>query len=171
MDSVRAIKALQKIGYTLLHIQSTERVIKLVMQTAMPCEKDLFTSLTERLLSKEMERPLGAFLTELRKRASLHADFDALLRRFLVNRNTFIHDISEPEGWSLKSDVGLRVIDRQLAELLADSDQVRSHFKALLYSWKIQGEMDTTEDENEAFHAISGKYEGGVLSRKWGIDA
>lgn len=171
MDSARAIKALQKIGYTLLHIQSTERVIKVVMQTAMPREKELFTSLTERLSSKDMERPLGAFLNELRKRASIHADFDALLRRFLVNRNIFIHDISEPGGWSLKTVAGLKVIDRQLTELLADSDQVRTHFKALLYSWKVQGEMDTTEGEDEAFHAISGKYEGGVLSRKWGTDA
>jgi len=171
MDSARAAKALQKIGYTLLHIQSTERVIKLVMQTAMPREKELFTSLTERLSSKDMERPLGAFLTALRKRASLHADFDALLRRFLTNRNIFIHDITEPEGWSLKSDEGLRVIDRQMAELLTDSDQVRTHFKALLYSWKVQGEMNTTEDEDEAFRAIAGKYEGGVLSRNWGTDA
>jgi len=171
MDSARAQLALQKIGYTLLHLQTTERVIKLVMQTAMPSEKELFASLTERISSKDMERPLGPFLTELRKRASLHADFDALLRRFLINRNIFIHEISQSEGWSLKTESGLNVIEKQISELLTDSEHVRTHFKALLHSWKIQGEMPTTEDEHEAFQAISGKYEGGVLSRNWGAKA
>lgn len=171
MDSAHVTRTLAKIGYVLLHIQSTERAIKLIMQTALPRERDLFTSLTERLSSKDMERPLGTFLTELRKRATLHADFDELLRRFLLNRNIFIHDISEPEGWSLKSEAGLKIVHQQLEELLTDSDQIRTHFKALLYSWKVQGEMDPTKDEGEAFQDVSGKYEGGVLSRKWGTDA
>jgi hypothetical protein len=38
---------------------------------------------------------------------------------------------------------------------------------ALLYSWKIQADMEPSEEEAEAFTAISGTYEGGILSRKW----
>lgn len=164
-------KTLAKIGYTLLNIQSTERVIKRVLQIAMPREQDLFVSLAERLASKDADRPLGAFLTELRKRAELHSEVDELLKRFLQSRNVFIHEISKPEGWTLKTNEGLRVVNAQLDQLLGYSVEVRTLFMALLYSWKIQGEMEPTKEEDEAFQAIAGKYEGGVLSRKWGSDA
>lgn len=167
MDLNTKTKILAKIGYVLMRVQSTEKVIKHVMQIAMPREADLFTSLSERLESKDMERPLGAFLKELRKRAQLNQDFDELLRFFLLQRNVFIHDITQPKGWTLKTKEGLQVVDAQLNQLLENSERVRTHFKALLYSWKIQGDMTPSEDEAEAFAAISGTYEGGVLSRKW----
>ncbi|MCO4863723.1 hypothetical protein MKD38_18755 [Cupriavidus sp. WGlv3] len=170
MNAKLVTKVLAKIGYVLLNVQSTERVIKRVMQIAVPRESDLFISLTERLASKDMDRPLGAFLTELRKRANLHGQVDELLRRFLLRRNVFIHDISKPDGWTLKTGEGLLVIDRQLNELLADSEEIRTLFMGLLYSWKVQGEMEPAKEEEEAFQAISGKYEGGVLSRKWGSE-
>lgn len=38
----------------------------------------------------------------------------------------------------------------------------------LLYSWKVEGGMDPTNEENGEFHAIAGEYEGGALSRKSG---
>jgi hypothetical protein len=171
MDSTLVTKILAKIGYVLLNVQSTERVIKRVIQIAMPREREFFVSLSERLASKDTDRPLGAFLTELRKRAEVHSDVNVLLKRFLLRRNTFIHEISKPEGWTLKTKEGLRVINGQLDELLADSAEVRTLFLALIYAWKVQGEMHTTKEEDEAFQAISGKYEGGVLSRKWGSDA
>jgi hypothetical protein len=121
--------------------------------------------------ASDIERPLGAFLTELRRRAELHSDVDALLTRYLLRRNEFIHDISQPEGWSLKSDEGLEVVDQQLKDLLADSKEVRTLFVALLHAWKVQVEVDTTKEEEKAFEAIAGKYEGGALSRKWGTGA
>lgn len=171
MDHALVNKVLAKIGYTLLNVQSTERVVKRVIQIAMPHEKYFSLPFTERFASKESDRPLGAFLTELRKRASLHAEMDELLRRFLERRNAFIHDIANVEGWTLKSVAGLRVINTQLDSLLTDSADVRTHFLALLYSWRIQGEMEATQEEEDAFRAIAGKYEDGVLSRKWGTDA
>ena len=171
MDATPVTKILAKIGYVLLNVQSTERVTKRVMQIAMPRERDFFVALSERLQSKDMDRPMGAFLTELRKRAELNGQVDELLKRFLLRRNVFIHDIAKTEGWTLKTKEGLSVIDGQLDELLTDSNEVRTHFIALLYSWKVQGDMEPTKEEEEAFEAISGKYEGGVLSRKWGSDA
>ncbi|QJR30036.1 hypothetical protein [Limnobacter profundi] len=168
MDATLVTKILAKIGYVLLNVQSTERVIKRVMKIAMPHESDYLVALSERLASKDMDRPLGAFLTELRKRAELNSQVDVLFKRFLLRRNVFIHDISKPKGWTLKTKEGLLVINSQLEELLADSTAVRTHFLALLYSWKVQGEMEPTKEEDEAFRAITAKYEGGVLSRKWG---
>lgn len=91
----------------LLHVQMTEKTIKRVMQIAMPQESDFFVAVTERIESKKMNRPLGPFLTELRKRAELHADFDQLLSDFLTRRNEFIHHITKPDGWTLSTSKGL----------------------------------------------------------------
>lgn len=171
MDLKITTKVLAKIGCVLMHVQYTESVIKRVMQIAMPREADLFVSLSERLSSKDMGRPLGAFLSELRKRAHLNEEFDELLKRFLLQRNVFIHDIAQPEGWTLKTEEGIRVVDTQLNELLENSGKVRAHFKALLYSWKIQGDVEPSEEEAEAFTAIADTYREGILSRKWGNGA
>lgn len=141
--------------------------MKRVIQIAMPHESHVLASLQEKLSSSDIERPLGAFLTELRKRAELHKGVDALLNRFLLRRNIFIHNISQPEGWSLRSDAGLGVIDQQLKELLADSKEVRVLFLGLLHAWKVQVDVETTEEEKVAFEAVAGKYERGVLFRRW----
>lgn len=171
MELIITTRVLAKIGYVLMHLQLTERIIKRVMQIAMPREADLFISLSERLESKNLDHPLGPFLIELRKRAHLNQDFDELLKRFLLQRNVFIHDIAQPEGWSLKTKEGILVVDTQLNQLLENSEKVRAHFMALLYSWKIQADMEPSEEEAEAFTAISRTYEGGILSRKWGNGA
>lgn len=171
MDVRITTKSLAKIGYVLMHLQYTERIIKRVMQVAMPREADLFISLPERLGSKDMDRPLGAFIAGLRKRAYLNQEFDGLLKSFLLQRNVFIHDIAQPEGWTLKTKEGIRVVDTQLNQILENSEKVRSHFKALLYSSKIQADLEPSEEEAEAFTAISSTYEGGILSRKWGNGA
>ena len=163
-------KILLKIGYVFLHVQSTEKAVKLVMQIAMPCEQDLFASLTERLVAKERQRPLGPFLHELRSRATLHPDIEELLSRYLSSRNRFVHNVSEVEGWSLKTEAGCAVANDFLNGLLADSKEVRSVFIGLLHSWKVQSGLDTTEEEDRAFAEME-KYEGQILSRKWGSGA
>lgn len=164
-------QTLAKIGYTLLQVQGTERVVKRVIQVTMPKKADLFASLQEKLSASEIKRPLGPFLSELRKRADLNTDFDALLSRFLVRRNEFIHDTSQPEGWSLLTRTGREVVNRQLLALLADSNEVRDIFLAMLHAWKVQADEPTSDEEETAFKAVLGKYEGGLLSRKWGPDA
>lgn len=133
-------------------------------------QRDFFATVAERLESNRMDRPLGPFLAELRKRAELHADVDRLLTDFLTRRNEFIHRITKPEGWTLRTPEGLEVVGKQLKELYESSKQVRTIFMALLYSWKVQGELEPSAEEVEAFAALEGKYEGGVMSRKWGID-
>lgn len=119
MNSTVKTKILAKIGYTFLDIQLTEKAVKWAIQIAMPDDKKLFSSLEEKLSAKDLARPLGVFLTELHKRAFLNESVDLLLSRYLVNRNIFIHDIVAPEGWSLKSKEGIKVINMQLESLLA----------------------------------------------------
>lgn len=164
-------QAFAKIGYVLLNLQATERVVKRAVQIAMPREIYVFASMEEKLLAADFERPLGAFLHELRKRAELHTEVDALLTRFLESRNTFIHNISQPEGWCLQTEAGLAVVDRQLRTLLDDSKEVRALFLGLLHSWKIQVGLPTAEWEEQAFEAMAGKYEGRIMSRRWGNGA
>jgi hypothetical protein len=121
------------------------------LQIAMPQERDLFVTVTERIASKDMNRPLGPFLTELRKRAELHADVDQLLTNFLMRRNEFIHHITKPEGWTLTTPEGLEVIGKQLRELHKSSKEVRTIFTALLYAWKVQDELEPTVEDMEKF--------------------
>jgi hypothetical protein len=170
MASRQATMVLAKIGHLLLDVQSTEKAVKLAMQIAMPRERDLFTSVTERVSSKDIRRPLGPFFAELRKRATLHNDVDELVARFLVRRNAFIHNLSELDGWSLKTEAGIKLANDHLNELLADSREVRTLFLGLLHAWKVQVEMQASKQEQEAFEAITSKYEGRLLSRKWGVD-
>ena len=172
MSVANVREVLAKIGYVLLHIQATERVVKLAMQVAMPGEAELlFTSIAERVTSKDVRRPLGPFLAELRKRATLHDDVDDLLTRFLTKRNAFIHNLAEVDGWSITTEAGIATAHQHLGELLDESKQVRTHFLGLLYSWKVQTGLKPTEYEEEGFAAIAEKFEGGILSRKWGTDA
>ncbi len=141
--------------------------MKLVMQIAMPREQDLFASLTDRLVAKQRQRPLGPFLHELRNRATLHPDIEELLSRFLLRRNCFVHNLSEVEDWSLKTEAGCTAANNFMNNLLADSVEVRNVFIGLLHSWKVQTGYDTTEEEDSAFAAME-KYEGQILSRRWG---
>lgn len=170
MASQQVAKVLLKIGFVFLHLQSTEKAVKLVMQIAMPREQDLFALLTERLVAKERQRPLGPFLEELRKRATLHPQVDELLSRYLLKRNRFVHNLSEVENWSLRTEAGCAVAHDFLNGLLADSKDVRSIFIGLLRSWKVQSGLETTEEEDRAFAEME-KYEGQILSRKWGSGA
>lgn len=58
--------------------------------------------------------------------SELYAEVDGLLKCFLLERNTFIHDIANVDGWILSTNEGVFVINRQLDELLAHSREVRT---------------------------------------------
>ena len=57
-------------------------------------------------MKNERKKTIGYFLTELRKRADLHDQFDQKLRDFLDHRNTFIHNLHDVPGWNLETQGG-----------------------------------------------------------------
>jgi hypothetical protein len=87
-------EVLEAMGVALFMLQSAEKVIRLcttfVLQKSSPLTLDLLQQQEE----SERAKTLGYFLSELRKRVSVHESFDSLLTDFLNNRNDFIHDLS-----------------------------------------------------------------------------
>jgi hypothetical protein len=157
---------LLRIGYVFLHLQTTEKVIKVAVQVVMPRDQNFLLSLLERLDETGRKKPLGHFLDLVRKRAKLNADVDSLLERFLANRNKFVHNLEEVEGWALESDSGRQAANEFLSQLFRDSFEVRTLFQGLLYSWKVQCELPTTPGEDTLLEKMS-KYESPILRMKW----
>ena len=166
MTSNPAAQILLRIGYVFLHLQDTERVTKVAIQVAMPAQNDLFLSLVEKLDPQARKKPLGVFLVALRQRASLKADIDKLLERYLSSRNTFVHNLAEVPGWSLQTEEGLTIASAFLVRLLTDSKDVRLLFQGLLHAYKVQSEVETAPEEDAKFQALD-KYEKPLFERKW----
>lgn len=157
---------LLKIGYVFLHIQDTEKVVKLVMQWVLPAEKDLLAVLLGSVNKVERKKPLGYFLTALRERATINNDIDQLLTRYLDNRNSFVHNLKDVDGWSLKTEEGCMAANRFLSSLLSESKEVRLIFLGLLQAWKIQSGIETTEEEDARVEELA-RYKAPLIVRKW----
>lgn len=89
-------------GVALLLLQTSERVIRLCMTLVLPKHEAITLELLQQQEESERCRTLGYFLTELRKRVDIDAQFDLLLIDFLKNRNDFIHDLSRVPDWGFE---------------------------------------------------------------------
>lgn len=139
---------LAKIGFLLLDVQSTERAIKLCAKVALPKLDQILTGLGDRIQNGEYDRKtIGQMLGQLRERATFQTDFEAILDRFLRNRNLLAHDLANIPGWSLKKEEGLKAANEFLDELTDDSRTVRSVFVGIINSWRIQSGHDVDEEE------------------------
>jgi hypothetical protein len=165
-----AAQVLLKIGYVFLHIQDTEKVVKVGMQWVLPDEKDLLSVLLGSVNKAGRKRPLGHFLTALRARATINDDIDRLLTSYLDNRNSFVHNLQEVDGWTLRTAEGCKTANQFLSSLLTDSKDVRLIFLGLLHAWKVQSGIETTAEEDAQFEDLS-KYEAPLIARKYGQDA
>lgn len=164
--SQAASSILRKIGYLLLHLQSTEKTIKVCIQIALPDEQDFFINVLDRLNEKERKKPLGHFLKALRLRADLNSDVDELLERFLNHRNAFVHNLEEVPEWNLKTREGCMAADAFLTKLHNESKEVHLLFLGILNAWKIQTENETSAEE-EACVAKLSKYQSPIIKRKY----
>lgn len=139
---------LAKIGFLLLDVQSTERAIKLCAKVALPELDLILTSLGERLQNSEYDRKtIGQMLRHLRERATFQSDFEAILERFLRNRNLLAHDLTNIAGWSLKTADGIKAANEFLDKLVDDSKTVRSVFIGIINAWRIQSGHEVDEEE------------------------
>lgn len=165
-DAVKMI--LTQIGYVFLQIQRAEKTVKLAVLVVMPAAADLFAPLIERLEPKKRKPPLGPFLNKLRSRATVHPDIEQLLARYLDNRNRFVHNLSEVEGWSLTTHAGCVAASRFLNGLLDDAQEVRAIFRAMLHAYQLQTNMPTTEEDGREFDELVSKYGAPLIARNWG---
>ncbi|MDR4468482.1 MAG: hypothetical protein MRJ68_09315 [Nitrospira sp.] len=152
-------EVLEAMGVALLMLQSAEKVIKLCTTLVLQKSSPLTLDLLQQQEESERTKTLGYFLSELRKRATVHESFDSLLTDFLKNRNDFIHDLSRVQNWDL--DVGESSIEakRFVFSLIKQTETVLKVFLGLVLAWQEQAGMSEPPcPDHQWFTEIESKY-------------
>lgn len=152
-------EVLEAIGVALLLLQTAEKVIKLcttfVFQRSSPLTLDLLQQQEEA----ERTKTMGYFLSELRKRVSVHESFDTVLRDFLKNRNDFIHDLSRVPHWDFHTAETATEAKRFVLSLIQQTETVLKVFAALVLAWQEQAGMsDRLHPDHEWFIEVEKTY-------------
>jgi hypothetical protein len=129
----------------LLQLQTIERMIGLTITFVLQKSNMTPKTLLEQA-EKESKRTLGYFLKELQKRADVHPGFGSTLRRFLKQRNTFVHDLTDIPGSDLETEKGREIAARFLMELAQISNQVLFTFSALTRRWLKETKLNVKYD-------------------------
>jgi hypothetical protein len=93
---------LMHMGILLLNIQQFESLLLHALKQIYAESADL----TAEKLYAEDKRTLGALMTDLRKRAVLEKDADALLESVLCDRNLFVHRLRHQKWFDLSTENG-----------------------------------------------------------------
>lgn len=108
------------------------------------------------LNESEKKNTLGKLLSKLRERVSVEASFDSLLKSFLKNRNTFVHEMSFLPGWTLETEAGRRVAIEFLERYSQELSQVHRIFVAFVREDR-SGRQAHIPKGSESFFAIIDK--------------
>ena len=149
----------QRMGVELLHLQSVENAIRLCLQIVLPESPVLTLEALHAQEEKESKKTLGYFLSSLRKRVQVEAEFDSLLAEFLKNRNVFVHNLWSLEGWDPRSTEGCQRCV-QFVQVLGDqATHVLNIFTGLLRAWEIQsGHLTKIPGAEDQFRRIEQDY-------------
>lgn len=140
-------------GVAVLMLQTTEKVIRLCMTLVLQKQAPLTLEALQEQEDAERNRTLGYFLTELRKRADVHAGFDTLLSDFLRNRNDFIHDLSRVSGCGLGSQEQTAGARQFIHQLIRQSETVLKVFMGLVSAWQDQAQFPKSSLPSDAWFA------------------
>ncbi len=153
-------EVLEAMGVALLLLQNAEKVMCLCMTIVLQKKHlPLTLDLLQQQEKAERTKTLGYFLSELRKRASLHESFDLLLRRFLEDRNTFVHDLSRVPGWDLQTGGDTSHAKEFIFSLIDQTETVLKVFVGLIVAWQEQvGISRTALPNHEWFDEIFSVY-------------
>jgi hypothetical protein len=158
-EDISQLDVYAKIGAALCLVQTAEEVIRTCITYVLPKTSPLTIEDLERQTNAERKKTLGYFLGELRKRADLDEDFDALLASFLENRNTLVHRIGEVPGWTLRTAEGRKIASIFAGRLLTETLEVIKIFAGLLSAWQEQTKIDMPfPRDNELGAEIEEKY-------------
>jgi hypothetical protein len=102
--SVAQKEILGDIGLTLFYLQGVENSIEFMLDWVFPENPTI--RLGNLYLAKPAERrqTLGQLLLELRKKTEVNPQFNAMLTRFLEDRNRFIHRLFNEPEFALRTD-------------------------------------------------------------------
>ena len=134
-------EVLEAMGVALLLLQTAEKVIRLCTTFVFQKDSPLTLDLLKQQEDVERTKTMGYFLSELRKRVSVHESFDAVLRDFLRNRNNFIHDLSKVPHWDFYTAETSIEAKRFVFALIQQTEKVLKVFAGLILAWQEQAGM------------------------------
>lgn len=122
----------------MLLLQTAEKVIRLCATFVFPKKSPVTLELLQQQEEAERTKTLGYFLSELRKRVSVHESFDALLKDFLKNRNDFIHDLSRVPTWDIETPETAIEAKQFVFKLIQQTEEVLKVFSGVVLAWQEQ---------------------------------
>ena len=107
----------------------------------------------EKRTREERKKTLGYFLNELRKRADLDENFDALLEEFLDERNILVHSVDDVPGWSLQTTEGRKIASAFVDGFIEKTVEILKVFMGLIRSWQEQENIEVSVPGADEFVA------------------
>ncbi len=133
----------EQIGLRLVLLQELECFIAFVLKVIFP--KDTLKA-KEAILKADNET-MGQLLSLLRKRVTIKDDFDEMLKRVLISRNMFVHDLSNK--FNLRSKDGQDNVLKYLLDTLDDLTEVSQMMKAAILFFADKKGIDYSDIEDE----------------------
>lgn len=154
----RAEPLLLGIGATLVLSQTAERMLKLVLELAIPGVTTVTIDTMLREQNATAKHTLGQLIGRLKTRADLDENFEILLERFLEHRNTLAHDLSRIPGFNTTSEDGIKAGEAFVSVLGGEASEVMQILGNLMYEWQLQFDRKAEVPE-DILRAIA-KYRG-----------
>ena len=152
-------EVLEAMGVALLTLQTAEKVIKLCTTFVFQKSSPLTIDILQQQEESERTKTIGYFLSELRKRVSVHESFDSVLRDFLKNRNDFIHDLSRVPKWDFHTGETSIEAKRFVFALIQQTETVLKVFSGLILAWQEQiGMSEPPRPDHDWFAEVERKY-------------
>src|ERR1043166_3384454 len=117
-------------GTILILLQAAEKVINLAMTWVLRDESVKTIDDIMRLNGEHRKKTLGFFFQRLRRTFNVNTTFNDLLKRFLTNRNLFIHNLSDVPGFDLDTEDGRKIAEEFLIKFNHDTTLVLKIFTA-----------------------------------------
>jgi hypothetical protein len=146
-------EVLVHMGAHLLTLQSVELVIRLCLQIVLLKEPIETLEDLRSLEKRESKKTIGYFLAALRERAAVDHEFDGKLIAFLNARNSFVHNLSDVQGWNMRTVEGCESCIAQLRQWDESATEVQHVFAGLLRAWELQSGRPTQVAGAEEFMA------------------
>jgi len=138
-------------GMTLCYIQFVEKHIKFITTFILQNGEALDLDKLNSLNNKESKKALGYFIGLIKSRADVIPELEELMANFLQNRNDFIHNHDEIDGWDLDTEEGVKVAKSFMSKLLLQGQKLNHIFVALTCRWQEQtGIYPPTANGDEA---------------------
>jgi hypothetical protein len=166
---------MEHIGETLLCLQSAEMSVSMCLNWVFPSLKIRTVDELYELNEKKSTATLGMLLSELRTRVHVEPEFDALLKRFLKNRNQFVHGLFCELDYIIISEENLKRGHAFLYQLREDIWEVENIFGSYFQIWsKAVGLEEFIRNRNSAVldhghvKSVRKGFKYFLHSKKWG---